>query len=325
MCGGLIAFALTYANWYSRIVLSHMFPILLLAFWCFCAIGAATAWQLWKPKIYVDAAAVVRAPEPRSSLRRWLLALVILCTLPTLYDAANNRAWQMDVGVVGAVLMMVAGFHFGRCIVLARRERLTSTMMLRRRPYGRRLGRRSRIAVPLRDVPGNRPGHWRALIATAVAISFVAILGSLGTTHAWASAPPDAYPYKHSPMDHRDRWGMDTRECTSYVAWRLNVDNHIPFTTNYRGALWWNASTWYRAARTAGIPVDDDPTPGSVMVLQPGVSGAGKPGHVAIVVEELHGWVLVDQYNAGGKGTFSRGWIPRAAYPGMAFIHFPVA
>jgi surface antigen len=306
-------------SWYWRTISPHALTALLLVFWCFCAIGAAVAWQLWRAPAIPAGAGPARAPDPHVSLARWVIAVVVALAL-----THDTRVPDANIVFVTEVLVAVSGYHFGRALVLGRRERTSASVILRPR-RGRRLGRGSRIAVPA-PAGGTAPSPvWRRLVASAIALSAVAGLWSLGTPAATAAAPRDAYPYRDAPKDVLDRWGFETRECTSYVAWRLNRDDGIGFTTHYGGALWWNAAEWLTAAERAGVPADADATPGSVMVLQPGVSGAGPPGHVAIVVAAGHGWVLVDDYNTNDAGRFSRHWIKAAPFPGMAFLHFPAA
>jgi surface antigen len=304
-------------SWYWRTVSPHALPVLLLTFWCFCAIGAAVVWQLWREPAAPAGAGPVRAPEPHLSLARWAVVLVVVLEL--VHDTSIPDA---NVLLATLILLAVSGYNFGRLLVFGRRERTSGKVILRPRS-GRRIGRGSRLAVPA-GRGGTAPSWpWRGLVAGAVLTSTIASLWALGTPAASASAPPDRYPYRAAAKDDTDRWGFETRECTSYVAWRLNHDDRIGFTTHYRGVLWWNAAEWLRAARAAGVPADGDPAPGSVMVLQPGISGAGGPGHVAVVVRAIQGWVLVDEYNANDAGRFDRGWIREAPFPGMAFLHFP--
>jgi surface antigen len=304
-------------SWYWQTVSPHALAALLLTFWCFCAIGAAVVWQLWQEPTTAIGAPPLRAPEPHVSLSRWVIVLVAVPVL-----ARDGPVPDVNVLLATLILLAVSGYNFGRVLVLGRRQRTTGSMVLRRRA-GRRIGRGARLAVPAEPGRMGPSWRWRGLVAAAIITSAVGSLWALGTPAASATAPRDAYPYRHAVKDVTDRWGFETRECTSYVAWRLNRDERIGFTTHFRGVLWWNAAEWLRAAIAAGIPADGNPAAGSVMVLQPGVSGAGPPGHVAIVVRAVQGWVLVDDYNTSDAGRYARHWIAEAPYPGMAFLHFP--
>ncbi len=303
-------------SWYWRTVSPDAFPALLLTFWCFCGVGAAVVWQLWREPVVAAGAGPPRAPEPHLSLTRWVL-------LVTLGLALVRGAVLPDENVLLAtlILLAVSGYNFGRALALGRRERTSGRVILRPRS-ARRVLRVARIAVPAGPVRSAPSWRWRGLVVAAAGVSAVAGVWALGAAPASATAPADAYPYRTAPKDVTDRWGFETRECTSYIAWRLNRDDHLGFATHYRGVVWWNAAEWLRAARAAGVPADADPLPGSVMVLQPGVAGAGPPGHVALVVRAGHGWILVDDYNTNDAGGFARHWIRAAPFPGMAFLHF---
>jgi hypothetical protein len=68
-------------SWYWRTVSPHPLPGLPLSFWCFCAIGATVAWQLWRAPAAPVGAAPERAPEPQLSLTRWTIAFSVPLTL----------------------------------------------------------------------------------------------------------------------------------------------------------------------------------------------------------------------------------------------------
>jgi surface antigen len=121
------------------------------------------------------------------------------------------------------------------------------------------------------------------------------------------------YPYKNASWDAVDPWGFYKRECTSFVAWRLN--KLLKFSNGMRGGRFGNAITWDDNARRLGIKVDRKPTPGSVMVRN-----SGTYGHVAIVAKTRKGGVYVEQYNAGGTHKYSQQWLTITS--AMTFIHF---
>lgn len=94
-----------------------------------------------------------------------------------------------------------------------------------------------------------------------------------------------------------DPWGMYSRQCVSYTAWKVYQKNgYMPYWGG-RG----NANQWPGNARAAGIPVSSSPRAGSVGVIM-----AGQYGHV-VWVESVNGdgTINISQYNyfnAGGAG-----------------------
>ena len=109
-----------------------------------------------------------------------------------------------------------------------------------------------------------------------------------------------------------DSWGMYNRECVSYTAFRVAASG--------RNMPWWggggNANQWPGDARAAGIPVDSNPTPGSVAI-----STRGAFGH-AMYVESVNsdGTINISQYDASLDGRYSTrsGLNPSGLY----FLHF---
>lgn len=92
-----------------------------------------------------------------------------------------------------------------------------------------------------------------------------------------------------------DPWRYDVRNCTSYVAWRINQ----VFGISISG--WGNANNWDNSARKSGYRVDTTPAIGTI------ASWEGKYGHVAYVIAvNPDGTVNVEQYNKAGTGEFSR-------------------
>lgn len=90
-----------------------------------------------------------------------------------------------------------------------------------------------------------------------------------------------------------DPWRYDVRNCTSYVAWRVNRDYGISIPG------WGNASNWDNAA-AGRFMVDNTPREGDIAVWEGGY------GHVAFVTKVYpNGMFEVDQYNSAGTGQFS--------------------
>ncbi|MES2876247.1 MAG: CHAP domain-containing protein [Patescibacteria group bacterium] len=109
------------------------------------------------------------------------------------------------------------------------------------------------------------------------------------------------YPTAYANSDYYnpvvDKWGMYSRQCVSYTAWKVYQKNgYMP----YWGGVG-NANQWPGNARAAGIPVSSTPRAGSVGVIM-----AGQYGHV-VWVESVNGdgTINISQYNyfnAGGAG-----------------------
>jgi len=135
----------------------------------------------------------------------------------------------------------------------------------------------------------------------------------------------DDYPYRGDPPDQPDKWQFSTRECTSFVAWRINNDLNVPFQNSYKGQWFGNAGTWAAAARAAGVQVDGTPRVGAVAQFPPDVAGAGSNGHVAIVIGVTGATITVEDYNwtdAYDHMTtydYSQHVVPWA---GLSFLHF---
>ena len=108
-----------------------------------------------------------------------------------------------------------------------------------------------------------------------------------------------AYPYTSQSWESVDPWNFYYRECTSYVAWRLNQAG-IAFSNTYGGVHWGNANNWDDAARALAAmpgfgPVTVDATPEVGDVAQ---SNGGSYGHVAYVVAvNPNDTVDVEEYN----------------------------
>lgn len=114
----------------------------------------------------------------------------------------------------------------------------------------------------------------------------------------------DDYPvaYRSADYNNPDPWNFYFRECTSFVAWRMNRDTSTAvapyFFTNLMGGLrWGGAEHWAANAAALGIRVDQTPSVGAIAHWGVGeLSGA--PGHVAYV-ERVNGDGSVDvtEYN----------------------------
>ena len=121
-----------------------------------------------------------------------------------------------------------------------------------------------------------------------------------------AASGVDDYParLKNARLDSLvDPWQFYSGECTSWVAWRLNSENLVPFTDYCQGAHWGNASNWSKAAASLGIPVDNNPTRGAVAWWRAGSAGSSR-GHVAWVETVSDGAITIEEYNYLHAGKY---------------------
>lgn len=112
----------------------------------------------------------------------------------------------------------------------------------------------------------------------------------------WANAPMNAYV---------DDWGMYSRQCVSYAAYKV--------ASTYGNMPYWggkgNANEWANNARAAGIPTSSVPKAGAV-----GVQYSGAYGHVAWVESvNADGTLTISQFNANWSGEYSR-WIVERSF-----------
>ncbi|MFY0408185.1 CHAP domain-containing protein [Solicola sp. PLA-1-18] len=114
-----------------------------------------------------------------------------------------------------------------------------------------------------------------------------------------------------------DPWRFYNRECTSFVAWRMNQVNQVAFTNfmtgpNGTAGRWSNAGTWGTNARKIGYRVDKVPAVGSIAWY------SGR--HVAWVSRvNADGTVLLEEYNWSNPGGYGSRTATVSAISG--FIH----
>ena len=129
---------------------------------------------------------------------------------------------------------------------------------------------------------------------------------SFADDYPLASAPfcPESTPSDQCPGDTVDPWGFFNRECTSYVAWKLNeaagtATSPFFFSDYMMGGHWGDAENWDVNALALGFKVDSVPAVGAIAQWHAsdlGPNGAG--GHVAYVeAVNLDGSVNVSEYN----------------------------
>jgi surface antigen len=120
-----------------------------------------------------------------------------------------------------------------------------------------------------------------------------------------------------------DPWSFYNRECTSFVAWRMNNDNGVAFSNNMGGGHWGDASNWWSNAATLGYTRDSTPTAGSIAYWSANYHGADSSGHVAYVVSvNSDGAIVIEDYNSLNDGNYDRRTIASGAgtWP-YGFIH----
>lgn len=128
------------------------------------------------------------------------------------------------------------------------------------------------------------------------------IPGGGGYPGVWANAPLDAYV---------DPWGLYTRECVSYVAWKIHsTGRYVP---HFGGAG--NANQWPSTAARHGIPSGSTPKAGAAAVMN-----IGYYGHV-MYVESVNGdgTITVSDYNFAWDGLYR--YYTRSA-SGLTYVYF---
>jgi surface antigen len=116
--------------------------------------------------------------------------------------------------------------------------------------------------------------------------------------------------------DRTDRWDMDTCNCTSYVAWALDVNGQ---RTGWFLPGQMDAHNWPAVARSSRIPEGTVPRVGAVAVWP----NASKPwGHVAYVIAvRADGSFDVGEYNLLRRFRFDARY--RLSPAGVTFIYVP--
>jgi surface antigen len=173
----------------------------------------------------------------------------------------------------------------------------------------------------------HRLRRWNSVLLTLV----LALTVISGTTPA--AAGTNDYPYQGAACwstggtsgscanyDWRvnggewDPWGFGYRNCTSWVAWKMNHTNGIAFSNGMRGGRWGNANTWDDNAVALGYTVDASPVAGAIAQTD-----AGSYGHVAWVERvNTDGTVTLEDYNYGGTGAYAERTVPAGNY---RYIH----
>ena len=121
----------------------------------------------------------------------------------------------------------------------------------------------------------------------------------------------DDYPaYYKNGSQEIDKWRMYSRQCTSFVAFRLSNVNGFEIPAAYG-----NANEWGYRARREGYRVDNTPTIGSIAW-----STAGTYGHVAWVSNVIGDEIEIEEYNYGIRESYNKRVVKANTMTG--FIHF---
>ncbi|WP_226961035.1 SH3 domain-containing protein [Streptococcus suis] len=126
------------------------------------------------------------------------------------------------------------------------------------------------------------------------------------TRSSSTSALGDDYPY--TVVDAVDPWRLYTRQCTSFVAFRLSKVNGFEIPPAYG-----NADVWGYRAQREGYRVDMSPAVGSVAWWT-------SPMHIAWVYSIQGDMVEIEEYNYGTRYTYNRRLIHKNSVSG--YIHF---
>ncbi|HFI0030331.1 TPA: SH3 domain-containing protein [Streptococcus suis] len=126
------------------------------------------------------------------------------------------------------------------------------------------------------------------------------------TRSSSTNALGDDYPY--TAVDAIDPWRLYTRQCTSFVAFRLSKVNGFEIPAAYG-----NADVWGYRAQREGYRVDMSPAVGSVAWWT-------SPMHVAWVSSIQGDMVEIEEYNYGTRYTYNRRLIHKNSVSG--YIHF---
>ena len=121
----------------------------------------------------------------------------------------------------------------------------------------------------------------------------------------------DDYPlrYKNGSVEI-DQWRMYSRQCTSFVAFRLSSVNGFEIPPGYG-----NANEWGYRARREGYRVDSKPEVGSIAW-----STEDYYGHVAWVSNVMGDQIEIEEYNYGVRERYNRRIVKASSMTG--FIHF---
>jgi PKD repeat protein/surface antigen len=107
----------------------------------------------------------------------------------------------------------------------------------------------------------------------------------------------DDYPHSGAPSSGVDPWHFFYRQCTSFVAWRMENNNGIDFDNNMNDGHWGNAYNWDDNAILLGYTVNSTAAVGAIAQWNETEVGGGY-GHVAWVQSvNADGSAVIEEYN----------------------------
>lgn len=120
-------------------------------------------------------------------------------------------------------------------------------------------------------------------------------------------APTDDYPYPHAPVDALSPFRYSYRDCTDFVAWRINRDNGVtkaPWKWTWGNLRVTNGDAigWRPDWIKHGWKVDIPAAAGVIGWLG---TSAGAFGHVYYVQAVSNGIMTVEEYNWGGNQAYN--------------------
>ncbi|HEM2749043.1 TPA: SH3 domain-containing protein [Streptococcus suis] len=146
----------------------------------------------------------------------------------------------------------------------------------------------------------------KGIACQLLAAIFIVGINLQSPPSASANARGDDYPY--TAVDAVDPWRLYTRQCTSFIAFRLSKVNGFEIPPAYG-----NAEVWGYRAQREGYRVDMSPAVGSVAWWT-------SPMHVAWVSSIQGDMVEIEEYNYGTRYTYNRRLIHKNSVSG--YIHF---
>lgn len=131
------------------------------------------------------------------------------------------------------------------------------------------------------------------------------------------------YPYANSIADRGDKWDFFTRNCTSWVAWKVNQmwGTDKAFHNKMKGKLLGHATTWKSVLTSMGYRADNTARAGDIAYW------AGAPahpdyGHVAFVNSvDASGNITITEYNTSPYAYGTRVIKVGSSWYPNSFIH----
>jgi surface antigen len=140
-----------------------------------------------------------------------------------------------------------------------------------------------------------------------------ALVSPVCTTGWWDTIPEDTSGQKYNLLSSR---GYAYRNCTDYVAWKLQSANGFAAISG-----WGYGYQWGGRATAAHYTVDMVPAPGAVAWYNSGAFGMSSYGHVAYMESvNADGTVNLSEYNNPADGNYHTRTIVASQVSG--YIHF---